>query len=220
MENEIDLREYLLILRKKMWVIIATGLVFGLISGLISFYNSKSTYEASTSIIISKVYTKKEKKAGLNNTENLTATYGEILKSKSVLDTIIKESNLKIKYEDLLNSITITPVENTQITQVLVQNENSEIATKVCNEIPAIFKDEAKRILKANVSVTVIDKATTPKEIVQTNIKMNIAIAVVLGVMVSVFAVFLIEALDTRIKDAKEVEEKLGIPVVGRIPKY
>ena len=49
---------------------------------------------------------------------------------------------------------------------------------------------------------------------------MNIAIAVVLGAMSSVFIIFLIEALNTKIKEPRDIEEKLGIPVFGVVPKY
>ena len=50
--------------------------------------------------------------------------------------------------------------------------------------------------------------------------KKNIAIAAVLGVMASIFVIFLMEALNTSIKEPKDIEEKLGIPVFGVVPKY
>ena len=49
---------------------------------------------------------------------------------------------------------------------------------------------------------------------------MNIAIAMVLGVMGSVFVIFLLEALNTKVKSPKDIEDKLGIPVFGVVPKY
>ena len=38
MEETIDLREYFFILKKKIWLIVASALVCGLISGLVSFF--------------------------------------------------------------------------------------------------------------------------------------------------------------------------------------
>ena len=66
----------------------------------------------------------------------------------------------------------------------------------------------------------VVDKAIVPKNPIKPNKIMNVAIAMVLGVMVSVFVIFLMEALNTSIKEPKDIEEKLGIPVFGVVPKY
>lgn len=59
-----------------------------------------------------------------------------------------------------------------------------------------------------------------PENPIKPNKKMNVLIAMVLGVMVSVFIIFLIEELNTKIKEPKDIKEKLGIPVFGVVPKY
>ena len=93
------------------------------------------------------------------------------------------------------------------------------IAPRICNTIPQIFTKEVQRIVKAS-GAEVIDKAIVPQNPIKPNKTMNIAIAMVLGVMVSVFVIFLMEALNTSIKEPKDIEEKLGIPVFGVVPKY
>ena len=47
---------------------------------------------------------------------------------------------------------------------------------------------------------------------------MNIAIAFLLGLMVSVGLVFLLEYLDNTYKNKEQLEKDLGIPVLGAIP--
>ena len=47
---------------------------------------------------------------------------------------------------------------------------------------------------------------------------MNIAIAFLLGLMVSVGLVFLLEYLDNTYKNKDQLEKDLGIPVLGAIP--
>ena len=83
----------------------------------------------------------------------------------------------------------------------------------------AVSLSEGKNITGLK-SVKVIDKAIIPENPIKPNKMMNIAIAIVLGVMASVFVIFLIEALNTKIKEPKDIEEKLGIPVYGVVPKY
>ena len=91
-------------------------------------------------------------------------------------------------YESLANQITVSPVKDTQIISISVQDTNKERAKNIANEIPKVFAEEAKRITKAN-DVQVIDKAILLKDAVKPNKMMNVAIAAVLGFMLGLFIV-------------------------------
>lgn len=223
MEETIDLREYFFILKKKMWIIGLSAIVCGIISGLISFFVLTPVYEANTSLIVNKEVenemTQMSTSDDLNFVQKLAVTYGEIIKSRTVITSTISKLNLDMTYEELLESISVTNVDSTQIIKISVKNTSPIVAAKICNTIPEIFSTEAQRVVKAS-GVEVIDKATIPENPVKPNKTMNIAIAMVLGVMVSVFLIFLKEALNTKVKEPKDIEEKLGIPVFGVVPKY
>ena len=223
MEETIDLREYFFILKKKIWLIIASALICGLISGLISFFVLKPVYQANTSLIVNKEIenevTQMTTTDDLNYVQKLAVTYGEIIKSRTVITSTIEKLKLDMTYEELSEAISVTNVDSTQIIKISVQHNSPLIATKICNTIPEIFSKEVQRVVKAS-GVEVIDKAIVPENPIKPNKKMNIAIAMVLGVMASVFVIFLIEALNTKIKEPKDIEEKLGIPVYGVVPKY
>lgn len=223
MEETIDLREYFFILKKKMWLIALSAVVCGLVSGLISFFVLTPVYEANTSLIVNKEVenemTQMSTSDDLNFVQKLAVTYGEIIKSRTVITSTINKLNLDMTYEELLEAISVTNVDSTQIIKISVKNTSPIVATKICNTIPQIFSTEVQRVVKAS-GVEVIDKATIPENPVKPNKTMNIAIAMVLGVMVSVFLIFLKEALNTKVKEPKDIEEKLGIPVFGVVPKY
>ena len=55
-----------------------------------------------------------------NVTQKLAVTYGEIIKSRSVLDDVIKNLNLDYEYEELANDVTVSPVKDTQIISISV----------------------------------------------------------------------------------------------------
>ena len=55
---------------------------------------------------------------------------------------------------------------------------------------------------------------------VSPNIKMNIAIAGVLGAMIALFIIFVIEAFDNTIKVPEDVTRHLSLPVIGMIPDH
>lgn len=223
MEETIDLREYFFILKKKMWIIVLSAVICGAISGLVSFYVLKPVYEANTTLIVNKEVenetTQMTTSDDLNFVQKLALTYGEIIKSRSVITSTIDKLNLDMTYEDLSEAVSITNVENTQIIKISVKNENPRVASTICNTIPEIFSTEVQRIVKAS-GTEVIDKAAVPEEPIKPNKTINIVIATVLGAMVSVFVIFLKEALNTKIKEPKDIEEKLGLPVFGVVPKF
>lgn len=223
MEETIDLREYFFILKKKMWIIVLSAVICGVISGLVSFYVLKPVYEANTTLIVNKEVenetTQMTTSDDLNFVQKLALTYGEIIKSRSVITSTIDKLNLDMTYEDLSEAVSITNVENTQIIKISVKNENPRVASTICNTIPEIFSTEVQRIVKAS-GTEVIDKAAVPEEPIKPNKIINIVIATVLGAMVSVFVIFLKEALNTKIKEPKDIEEKLGLPVFGVVPKF
>lgn len=222
MEETIDLREYFFILKKKIWVILLSAVICGVISGLVSFYVLKPTYEANTTLIVNKEMEDETAQVStsddLNFVQKMAVTYGEIIKSKSVIASTINKLNLDMTYEDLSEAVSVTNVENTQIIKISVQNENPRVAATICNAIPEIFSTEAQRIVKAS-GTEVVDRAIVPEKPIKPNKKINILIAMVLGMMVSVFVIFLRQGLNTKIKEPKDIESKLGLPVFGIIPK-
>ena len=194
MEETIDLREYFVIIKKRFWIIALITVIAAVISGVISFFVLKPVYEAKTTLIVN---TEKNEDTQMitgdqfNVTQKLAVTYGEIIKSRAVLDDVIKNLKLDDRYEDLVKNVAVSPVKDTQIISISVQDTNKQKARDIANEIPNVFTKEAKRITKAN-DIQVIDKAILPKGAIKPNKMMNIAIAAVLGMMIGLFVVFLL----------------------------
>ena len=221
MEETIDLREYFHIIKKRAWIIALITILAVVTSGIISFFVLSPVYEANTTLIVNT-----EQNKSTNNmitgdqlavTQKLTLTYGEIIKSRAVLGSVIKKLDLDIEYNDLEKMITVSPVKDTQIMSVTVQDTNPERARDIANAIPNVFTKEVKRITKAN-SVEVIDKAITPENPVKPNKSMNVLISAVLGCMIGLFIVFAIEYMDNKIKTPQDIEKYIGVPILGVIP--
>lgn len=76
----------------------------------------------------------------------------------------------------------------------------------------------ARSIDLGQTSVVVVSPANTPTAPVKPNKKLNIALAFVLGLMVSVVLAFVLEHLDYTIKNPEDVERHLDLPVLGVVP--
>ena len=220
MEETIDLREYFAIIKKRFWIIALLAIISALISGVISFFMLNPVYEAKSTLIVNadkQAETQIVTGDQITVTQKLAVTYGEIIKSRIVLDDVIKNLKLNDEYEDLVKSVTVSPVQDTQIISISVQDTNPKKARDIANEIPKVFAKEAKRITKAN-DVQVIDNAILPKNAVKPNKMMNVLLAAVLGMMIGLFVVFLIEYLDNKMKTPQDIEKHLGLSVIGVIP--
>lgn len=220
MEETIDLREYFGIIKKRFWIIALITTIAIVVSGAISFFVLTPVYEAKSTLIVN---TEKNEETEMitgdqfSVSQKLTVTYGEIIKSRSVLDDVIKNLKLDDEYEELVKNVTVSPVKDTQIISISVQDTNKEKARDIANEIPKVFKKEAKRITKAN-DIQVIDKAILPQSPIKPNKMMNITIAAALGAMIGLFVVFLIEYLDNKLKTPQDIEKHLGLSVLGVVP--
>ena len=220
-EEVIDLREYFSIIKKKWYIMAILCIICVAISSVYSFFIAKPVFQAETTLIV-----KTEKTEGTNTvssdqiktTQQLAVTYGEIIKSRKVLEDVIKNLDLKESYGSLSSKISVSTVTDTQIIKVSVQDTDKTNAAKIANEIPTVFTGEAIRIADAN-GVEVIDKAQVPTNPVAPNKKMNILIAGVLGIMIGLFSIFLMEFWNNKMRTPQDIDRELGLPLLGVIPE-
>ena len=221
-----DLRQYWEVLKKRWVIIIVIPLIAALTSAIVSFFILKPVYEASTTLIVGKKASDNTQQAGqlldynvLLANQQLAKTYGTIAKSRTVEQSVIEELKLPIKVENLDPSISVDPVKNTEVLQISVDNNDPVLAANIANTLAAKFSDAVIQIKRVD-SVSIIDNAVTPDKPIKPKKSLNVLIAFVVGLMMSVGIAFLLEYMDNTIKSSKDVENTLGLPVLGVIPHY
>jgi capsular polysaccharide biosynthesis protein len=155
----------------------------------------------------------------INLSQKLVVTYGEIVKSRIVLEQVIDRLGLDLSYNQLLNIATSRQVGSTEILKISVINEDPEQAALIANTIADVFVKEVMRILKVD-NVETIDVAIPMYSPINIRTVLNIAIATILGLMAGVFLSFLLEYMDQTIKTESDIEKFLGLPVIGMIPSH
>lgn len=220
--EEIDLRELFLIIWSKLWIIILIAVLSVSASGIISYFVLEPEYETFTTLMLSKPST------GSSNNETiqyndillnqkLVSTYGEIAKSRVVSNEVIENLGLDLTPEALRNKVNVTLVKDTEIIKIVVNDNNPELAARIANETAQVFKKNVVEIMNIE-NVQVIDKAEVPINPVKPRPMLNMAIAGVLGVMASVFLVFVLEYMNNTVKTPSDIERYLELPVIGMIP--
>ena len=220
-EQVISISEIFEALKKRWILIVSITLVATLISGILSFFVIKPTYEASTKVFVGKEESSLE---GYNTNDiqmyqKLLQTYAETIKTNEVIQAAINNTNADLSIKDVKSSLTVTPISDTQILQIKYQNNDPEVARSIIENITNEFVILSKELVP-NGNVRVIEAVQLPEDPVAPNKKMNIAIAFLLGLMVSVGLVFLLEYIDNTFKTKENLERELSIPVVGLIPSF
>ena len=216
---EIDLKEYMSIIWNKKWLILGVTLLAIIISAIISFFVLEPTYETSTKILVgrSNVSQNAINYEDIMLSQSLVNTYGEIIKSETVLNEVIANLKLNISTGALKKRIKVNPVAETEIIEIKVNDTDPNLATNIANELAKVSMKNVKEIMKID-NVQVIDQAQIPKSPIKPNKNMNIAIAAILGFMIGIGIVFLREYLDNTIKTPNDVEKYLGLSTIGIIP--
>lgn len=221
-EMEIDLRELIYIIRKRLWfIVLITILAVGL-SGVISFFVLEPVYKASTILMVGKpadYYSDSNQLQiqDLNLNQRLARSYGEIVKSRGVSEDVISQLKLGLTPEQLKGKTSVDLVKDTEFITISVTDTDPEQAAVITNKVAEVFMVRVMNIMKVD-NVQVLDDAIVSRSPIKPRPKLNMAIAGVLGMMVSIFIVFLLEYLDNTIKTPEDIEKHLGTNVIGIIP--
>ena len=219
-EQVISLSEIFEAIKKRWIMIVAITLTATIISGVLSFFVIDPVYETSTKVFIGKEESDDAayNSSDINMYQQLLQTYAQAIQTKDLVNRAISGLSYdELESSGVVNSLTVTPISSTQILQIKYQSKNPEEAKDVLKSVTDEFIVTAKELV-ANGNVRVIEEVELPENPVSPNKKMNIAIAFLLGLMVSVGLVFLLEYLDNTYKNKDQLEKDLGIPVLGAIP--
>lgn len=227
MEHEIilDFSEIFRILKKRFMIIILITTLAALASAVFSRYVMTPVYVAESSIIIGKEQENHEVGYSYSYNdvmmyEKMLKTYGEIAKSRLVAK-LAGEKLKKSGREDLSfggQEVTVTPCTDTQILIIKIQDINPNSAMIKVNTLAQTFVEEANRIYPS-CNVQVLDAAILPVSPVSPKTRLNMTVAFLLGIMVSLGIICIIEYMDNTLKTEEDIEKYVGFPVIGSIPK-
>ncbi len=220
MEETISLKELFLTLKKRLGLIISITALAVLVSGIISYFFLTPIYQASTQILVNQA---KNDQSTYNVGEvqtnlQLINTYNVIIKSPAILDLVNDELKLGMSASELNEKITVQSEQNSQVVNIFVQDEDPAQSVLIANKIAAVFQKEIVDIMSVD-NVKILAKATVAENPapIKPQPLLNIAIAMVVGLMVGVGLAFLLEYLDNTIKTEQDIEKQLGLTLLGTI---
>ncbi|RJE83612.1 lipopolysaccharide biosynthesis protein [Paenibacillus sp. 1011MAR3C5] len=225
MTNELDLRQYLSIIRKRLALILSIVVICSAVAAAYSLYFKDPIYEASTKIIVnqtpSQSATQQLDLNQINTNIRMIDTYKEVIKTPAILDKVVTQyPELGYTAQEIGRHIQVSSVNNTQVMTLVVEDVNYQRAAQTVNAVSNVFREEIQHIFKVeNVSILNEADLNAQPGPVSPNVPLNIAIAFIVSLMLSVGIVFLLEYMDDTIKTESDVFEHLGLPTIAMISR-
>ena len=131
--EEIDLTELLSYFKSKLWLVIGIVFLILLLGNLYSVFLKTPIYKSSSTIVIASNNSSNNIQTDITVNQKLVGTYKEIVKSRSVVEEVIKELELDYSYGELYNNIFVESVTDTEILKISVTNKD-QIGRASCRE--------------------------------------------------------------------------------------
>lgn len=214
------LLELLQLLRKHLKLVIALPVACALAVGIFSFVGMKDSYTATTSMyVLVKADSDKNSNGGnlysdLNASQMVTNDVSTLLGSDRVINETAKALGLK----DLdAFKTSVTSETTSRVITLSVTGPNPSDVAKVADAMAKSASDVAQEVMDVS-SVNIIDAAQEPTEPSGPNRKLYVAVGLLAGLFLAVAIVVVADMLNTKVRNQDEIEELLGVPVIGRFP--
>lgn len=194
-QDDFALIEYWKVLRKRWLLIIALPVIASLAGTLYLSRPTAPVYDANTKIIIGK---RAEDQSGRElyysdqANQQLTRTYVEIARSRTVMGRVAANLVDKPSPEALSSQISVGIIKGTELLTINVKDSDPNRAAQIANAVTTEVAKYLAEIENKDV-VKVVDYAAVPKTPLTVNKTNKIALLGVLGLLSGLLLAFLLE---------------------------
>lgn len=206
--KEINIREILLVLRRRWMIVLLITLLFAALGGLYANKPEAPLYQATARIIIH------------SNTDFIN-TLKVVIREPVVLQKVLDELGLDRSTGALRGQISVSSVDNTQVVLVTVTDRDQALAADIANTTVKQYKSTIATLLNFS-DITILSEAkkdVSPVPINPPDKNRMIVIGLIAGLVLGIAAAFLRDTMDEALRSEKRVKEVLGMPVLGQVSR-
>ncbi|MBO4127835.1 Wzz/FepE/Etk N-terminal domain-containing protein [Streptococcus suis] len=214
---EIDVLSLLKTIWRKKFFILVTAVLGAGLAFVYSSFLVTPQYDSTTRIYV--VSQNVEAGAGLTN-QNLQAgsylvkDYKEIILSQDVLTQVATELNLN---KNLKEKVSVSIPVDTRIVSISVRDADPNEAARIANSLRTLAAQKIVEVTKVS-DVTTLEEAVPAEEPTTPNTKRNILLGLLAGGILATGTILAMEVLDDRVKRPQDVEEVMGLTLLGVVP--
>ena len=215
---EIDVLSLLRTIWRKKFLILLTAILTTGLAFAYSAFLLTPQYDSTTRLY---VVTQSSDNGAVITTQDLQAgsflvkDYKEIILSQDVLKNVTTTLGIA---DDIKEKITVNIPVDTRILSITVRDSDPNQAATIANTL----RDEAaKKIIEVTKvsDVTTLEAALPAENPSTPQTKRNLVLGFIVGAFLATALVLVLEVLDDRVKRPQDIEEGLGMTLLGVVPQ-
>lgn len=215
---EIDVLSLLRTIWRKKFLILLTAILTTGLAFAYSAFLLTPQYDSTTRLYV--VTQSSDNGAGITNQDLqagsfLVKDYKEIILSQDVLKNVTTTLGIT---DDIKEKITVNIPVDTRILSITVRDSDPNQAATIANTL----RDEAaKKIIEVTKvsDVTTLEAALPAEKPSTPQTKRNLVLGFIVGAFLATALVLVLEVLDDRVKRPQDIEEGLGMTLLGVVPQ-
>lgn len=217
---EIDVFAMLKTLWKRKFSIVLVALVFAIAAFGYSAFLAKKEYQSTSRIYV--VSRQNQDNNALTNSDlqagsYLVKDYREIILSQNVLSQAIEELKLDMTPAELSKKISVSVPTDTRILSITAKDGDPKEAARIANGLRNVAAEKIIAVTKVS-DVTTLDEAEVTQTPSSPNIRRNVLLGFIAGAGLMVVLMVVVEVLDDRVKRPEDIEELMGLTLLGIVP--
>lgn len=220
-----ELRDYILILRKSWLLIVATAVIGIVAGGAISFATAPS-YSSHTSVFVSiqsdPAITGSELNSGTTYVQNQVKSFAQVASTDKVLQPVIDELDLNETVSDLAERIEATAPLDTVIIDITARDESPTEAAILVNAVGESLIAAVQDLSQSEKGDSPVKMSTVAPGIAATsadspNLRLNIALGALIGLALGLGIAVIRQMLDTRVHGSRDIAQITPSALLGSI---
>jgi capsular polysaccharide biosynthesis protein len=176
-------------------------------------------YRASALVRVQQTITDPAEAFGaLQTGGRLARTYASIARTDTIARKIYADLDEKVPFPEINRHISARQVEDLELLWITARSRNPERARLIAEAAPRALRSFIEETGTLRDQVITVQAPSRPGHPSSPNVRMNVIIAVVLGLIFNGGLALLIEVLRDRVGTTEELETLAGRPVLTTVP--
>lgn len=216
--RSVNLFELVQIIRNRIVIIAVCSLLCGVAAGVITHFFIPEKYQSETKIFgLNQQNASEVTYTDYQSSSQFIKDYIEIVKSRTVMETVIENLHLDESVEELSEMIDVAVLSDTRIIKITVTALSPKKARDIANEVSNAASRLIEDVMQIQ-AVNVIDQANLPEKASSPNLKINILLGLVAGFILSSIWFLMLYLMNDKINTAEDFKQYFDYPVLGAIP--
>lgn len=203
--KEINLKALYAVVRKRLWLIALVTIGLTVLAGMYNARPEMPLYASSSRIFVAA-------------SAEMMSTLKVMIREPVVLDKVVEELELRKSLGELRSQVRAESVEGSLVTVVTVVDPDAKLAAEIANKTVDVYREVAAQTLGVS-SIRVLTQAQASTVSINEKSNTIVFVAFMAGLILSLGLTFLLDSLDDSVRSEREVEELLGLTMLGNVSK-